>query len=284
MFSTDQYALLDVGAGRRLERFGALVLDRPAPAANNGAPREPGLWCTADAWYQRQGESSGVWGYQRPIDAAWRIRFGELVLLLRCGEAGAIGVYPEQAANWDWIAARVRGAAQPPRVLNLFGYTGGSTLAAAAAGAHVVHVDAARGAVAWARRNAELSGLQQAPIRWIVEDARKFVQRELRRGARYHGIILDPPTYGHGPKAQPWKFREHFPDLWRAVLQLLHAEPHFILLTCHTPGMGPAELRSLFVGPWFERDGRGVHAQRLLLANAHGQRLASGVAARWSKD
>jgi 23S rRNA (cytosine1962-C5)-methyltransferase len=284
MFASDQYALLDVGAGRRLERFGSVILDRPAPAASDVVPRDPAIWSSAHAWFVRHEGGGGTWGFRRRIDPSWQIRHGSFALSLRCGESGAIGVYPEQADNWRWIADQVRGAARPVTVLNLFAYTGGSTLAAAAAGARVVHVDAARSVVQWARRNAHLSGMHEAPIRWVVEDARKFVQRELRRGNRYQGIMLDPPTYGHGPKAQPWRWQTHLEGLWREVIQLLDGDALFVLMTSHTPGVGPPELTSLFRYAGCPASAHDVDAHHLYLDNAYGQRLASGVVARWPND
>ncbi len=251
MFSSDQYELLDIGDGRRLERFGQYILDRPAPAALGAVCQRAALWKQANARFDRHTAASGVWTRRSHMPTSWQIRHGSMVFELKCTDSGAIGVYPEQAMNWDWLARRVGCASSRLKVLNLFAYSGGSTLAAAAAGAEVVHVDAARSVVNWARRNAELAGLKTAPIRWIVEDARRFAEREVRRGAQYDAVILDPPTYGHGPKSQPWKLTEHLNGLLSTVSALTQQRRAFILLTCHAPGVGPAELETMLVDNLF---------------------------------
>nr|MBC8426721.1 class I SAM-dependent methyltransferase [bacterium] len=206
MFSVNQYQLLDFGDGRRLERFGPLVLDRPCPAAEEVTPAEPALWQAADGRFARTDGKQGEWMSAGPLPERWTISHGPLTLELKRTEFGHLGVFAEQAANWDWLTEQIS-AAHPPgrtpdaggsplKVLNLFAYTGASTLAAAAAGAQVTHVDAARNVLAWARRNADLSAMSAAPIRWIAEDAQKFVGRELKRENRYDAVILDPPSYG----------------------------------------------------------------------------------------
>ena len=208
------YELLDYGHSRRLERFGPFVLDRPSPGTEHIAPKNDELWTAADARYDGDRAAAGDWSVaseaMREIAAEdWTINAGEFSLGLRLAPSGQVGVFPEQALNWRWIVDRVRNYCEvhdsPPRVLNLFAYTGGSTLAAAAAGAEVAHVDSSGSAVNWARQNAELSRMANAPIRWLVEDARRFVQREARRGAAYDGIILDPPSYGRGGGKRVWK-------------------------------------------------------------------------------
>ncbi len=171
MFTDDQYELIDFGDGRRLERFGRYVVDRPAPAAAGIARCEGIVWNSADARFERQSATAGAWIERQAATSSWQIRHGALVFTLRATDSGAVGVFPEQAENWDWIDRQVRRAPRTLKILNLFAYTGGSTLVAAAAGAEVVHVDAARSAVGWARHNAQLAGLEQKPIRWIVEDA-----------------------------------------------------------------------------------------------------------------
>jgi 23S rRNA (cytosine1962-C5)-methyltransferase len=209
---------------------------------------------------------------------------------------GHIGVFPEQAANWEWIAERVRaseGKEQRVKVLNLFAHTGGSTLAAAQAGAEVVHVDSSKSAVAWARRNAELSGLASAPIRWIVEDAARFVQRELHRGNQYDAVILDPPSYGHGPAGETWKLDDDLPALLAACAELTTGRQRFILLTCHTSSVTAAIARE-FLGDALRNALRQyrsgafgadrVTAGELSIERATGHRLPSGVFARWSVD
>lgn len=283
MFAPEDHRLLDFGRGRKLERFRQYVVDRPCPAADACRPVHPELWSRADARYQRSSVDAGTWQSSRPAPKNWTVSHESIVFELCCTERGQIGLFAEQAENWVWIAQRVRQAARPVRVLNLFAYTGGSTLAAAAAGAHVVHVDAARSSVAWARRNARHSGLADAPIRWIVEDAMKFAGREVRRGNQYDAVILDPPTYGHGPKGQAWKIRDHLMPLLRVCGALTAQHRRFVLLTCHSPGYGPAELSACMSDALFGHCDRGVVAAPLFLRTADGRRLPSGVAARWPK-
>jgi len=294
MFADDQYQLLDFGDGRRLERFGEVTLDRPCPVAE-GVPRHiPSTWPRADARFERTDAEQGQWTCRRPLPERWTIAAGSLRLELKRTVFGHIGVFPEQAENWEWIARevdRLRQAsgeaeseeARRPRVLNLFAYTGGSTLAAAAAGAEVVHVDAARNIVAWARRNAELSGLAHAPIRWIAEDAWKFVKRELRRGNRYDAVILDPPSYGHGPHGEVWRLSSQLASLLERCAELTAGRRRFMLLTCHTPGFTSARLREMACDAIGGAKGVEIEAKPLRLAAA-GRELPCGEAVRWRED
>ena len=217
MFDSTQYQLLDFGDSRRLERFGPVMLDRPCPAAASIRPAAPRLWSLAHARFERLEADQGRWIVRGDPPQRWTIAHNRINLELKRTDFGHVGQFPEQAENWDWIAEQVgrshSDAAGPMNVLNLFAYTGGSTLAAAAAGAKVTHVDAARNIVAWARRNAELSALGSAPIRWIAEDAVKFVEREVRRSNHYDAMILDPPSYGHGPHGEVWRLAEDLPGL-----------------------------------------------------------------------
>lgn len=275
MFDSRQYELLDFGSGRKLERFGAYVLDRPAPAAAEAVPARPELWREFSARFEANAGQK-TWTPSRELPATRTVRHGDIVFELKLTEFGHVGMFPEQSALWDWIGERLRDA-PASNVLNLFAYTGGSTLAAAAAGAAVTQVDAAANTVAWARRNAELSALAEAPVRWIVEDVRKFAQRELRRGRRYDAVILDPPSYGHGAGGQPWKIEEDLPELLSICRELASPQPRLALLTCHAPGYDPARLAEClktagFVGQSESGD--------LWLSTADGRRLHSGVFAR----
>jgi 23S rRNA (cytosine1962-C5)-methyltransferase len=283
MFTNDQYALLDFGNGRKLERFGAFVLDRPAPVTAGKKPLARELWTSADARFERQSgrDSRGEWLAARQLPDSWFIRHGDVRFELRCGDSGNVGIFPEQARNWDWITNQVRRATKPVRILNLFAFTGGSTLTAAAAGAEVTHVDAARTAVQWARRNAEISNLAGAPIRWIAEDAMKFVRRELKRGRAYDAVLLDPPSYGHGPKGEPWKISQHLPELLSKCSQLLSSRRCFVLITCHSPGFGPPELEALLADTLFGHCQSGARARRLTIETEDLRRLPSGIVARW---
>ncbi len=290
MFDPNQYQLLDFGDGRRLERFGPLVLDRPCPAAESIRPAAPQLWSAADARFERLGAEQGRWTVRGDPPLQWTIALGRMTFDLKRTDFGHVGVFPEQAANWDWIAEQVRrrppaGAMYswstgPLKILNLFAYTGGSTLAAAAAGAAVTHVDAARIIVAWARHNAELSALAAAPIRWIAEDAVTFVAREIRRGNRYNAVILDPPSYGHGPHGEAWRLAEDLPGLLALCAELTERWPRFVLLTCHTPGFSPARLQGLLASAFGSPSSARVAAVPLAIPASTGQELPSGVAAR----
>ena len=283
MFDADQYELLDFGDGRKLERFGALVLDRPCPAAERTSRAAPAAWSKADWQYVRRGENKGSWNARvaKSKPPTWNIRHGDFELQLQLSEFGHLGVFPEQAENWSWIARQIQRCQRQLKVLNLFAYTGGSTLAAAAAGAEVVHVDSAANIVRRARQNAEISGLADAPIRWISEDAQKFVEREVRRGNKYDAIILDPPSYGHGPKGEVWKLAHHLMPLLSHGAMLVESQLAFLLFTCHSPGFGPAELQASLEDTFFGHCQTGAQARSLQLTTKDNRRLSAGCVARF---
>jgi 23S rRNA (cytosine1962-C5)-methyltransferase len=285
MFTPDQYELLDFGHGRRLERFGPMTLDRPCPAVQRAAPADPSGWHQADARFDRADDDEGQWTCRPGLPERWTIAHQRLCFELKRTPLGQVGLFPEQAENWDWITQQVRaGSPAPVTVLNLFAYTGGSTLAAAAAGAEVIHVDAARNMVAWARRNAELCALADAPIRWIADDALKFVKRELKRGSRYHAVILDPPSYGHGSRGEVWRLSEHLGSMLQMCGQLTAGQRRFMLLTCHTPLFGPARLRQMMLKALGETDPGTVSAAALTIRSATGREMPSGVVVRWQRQ
>lgn len=272
------YALLDSGAGRKLERFGAVTLIRPEAQASWRPALAGDAWTAADAEFvpADRGEQ-GHWRYRRPLDEPWTLRYGALRFRVQARESRQVGVFPENAVQWDWLAAQIA-AAPPLHVLNLFGYTGLASLVAAAAGAHVTHVDASKKAVAWARTNQTLSGLADRPIRWVVEDALTYLRREQRRGVRYEGIILDPPAFGRGPDGQVWRFEELFPALIEACRAVLSVSPRFVLATIYTKGIGEADLAQAMaaLGP--------IHTGQLItIEQSAGRVLHNALYARWQE-
>lgn len=286
------YELIDFGDGRRLERFGDLVLDRPCPAAAETAKAKKAAWSEATARYSGTRATDGKWtpaAKRWAAENACHLQLSEqqaFTLAITPTPAGQVGLFPEQLSNWQWIAQRVSRLVkarpeEPPRVLNLFGYTGGSTLAAACAGAIVTHVDASKPSVALARANAERSGLAEAPIRWLVEDAVRYCQREVKRDARYDAVILDPPSYGHGPKGEDWRLDRDLPTLLDLCATLVDRAPQFFLATCHTSSVGPAELSAYLSDAVVGHCGQPPADGRLWLKTRDGRRLESGVYARW---
>jgi 23S rRNA (cytosine1962-C5)-methyltransferase len=261
--------LIDCGDGRRLERFGEVIVDRPAPGAF--APRRFGRdrWASADLLFEREG------GWSGPI-TPWTIELDGLTLELRPTSAGGVGLYPEHRQLWPFLVKALAGT-ESPSVLHLFASTGATTLALARAGASVTHVDASRPSVAWARRNAALSGLEDAPIRWIVDDALAFTSREARRGRRYDAVVLDPPSYGHGPGGRRWDLGEALPELLDAVAAVT-ADEAAVLLTAHTTGLGAGDLTGALDDAFHGR-GRTV-AEPMELRATSGAVLPAGLAAR----
>jgi 23S rRNA (cytosine1962-C5)-methyltransferase len=281
---TTGHRLLDVGGGARLERFATRVIDRPLPTAL-GARRDPDAWRTADLRFHRDRGWSGDAEARRP----WPIVVDGVTLELRPTEAGQVGLFPEHAAMLPWLRERVAArdevgevgeAPAAPAVLHLFAYTGLVTLALAAAGAQVAHVDAARPTVGWARTNATLSGLADRPIRWIVDDATAFTGREVRRGRRYAGVVLDPPSYGHGPGAGAWRIGDDLPPLLTAIAGLLTPDG-FLQLTAHTPELGPDRLAGM-VARALDRPIASIEPGVLGLTTADGRRVELGAFARSS--
>lgn len=233
------YVLLDSGDGEKLERFGVYSLIRPCPQAL-WRKQHPSLWKEADARFSR--EQAQGWHMRRPLPFTWTISLEGVILKVEPTDFGHLGLFPEHASHWGWMR---RHLSPTDRVLHLFAYAGGATLAAAQAGASVCHVDAARGMVEWAKENRALNGLVQAPIRWIVEDVLKFLKREEKRASRYDAIVLDPPTFGRGAQGEVFKIEEAMQPLLELTESLLTPQPKFVLLTCHTPGLTPIALEHL---------------------------------------
>lgn len=247
LYPTDweDYALLDCGDGQKLERFGEYTLIRPQPNAT-WRPTLPRCdWDAADAHFTLSASNRGVWHFRRSLPERWQMRYKALRFWVAPTPFRHVGVFPEQAVHWDWLAERLERAPSPPRLLSLFGYTGLASLTAAAAGAAVTHVDASKQAVGWARQNAALSGLADRPIRWIVDDALKFAAREVRRGIRYDGFILDPPPFGRGANGEVWTFDKAMPQLMALIRQLLSPTPCCIVITAYTAKMSRSRLSGL---------------------------------------
>lgn len=263
------YELIDSGDGEKLERFGTYTLVRPDPRAL-WSKSDPTKWETADAKYIRTDNKSGQWETKHTPPSSWVVRYQQLVFTLRPTEFKHVGVFPEQSVNWNWLDKTI--ANRPLKILNLFAYTGGATMAAAIAGAHVTHVDAVKSAIDWAHENVRASGLENKPIRWIEEDAYKFVQREKKRGNTYEGIILDPPRFGRGTKGEVWKLEDDLLKLLNACKEILSTTPAFILLNAYT-----ADLSSIALGNLLDTRTFGELA---LKESTGGRLLPSGIFAR----
>lgn len=275
------YTVLDCGDGQKVERWGSQILVRPDPQAI--WPKEPSCdaWNKANATYHRSNSGGGQWKI-RKLPEQWTIGYRELRFNLKPMSFKHTGLFPEQAANWDFIDQMIRGAGRPISVLNLFAYTGGATLAAAAAGASVCHVDASKGMVGWARENAASSGLADRPIRWIVDDCKKFVEREIRRGRTYDAIIMDPPSYGRGPSGETWKIEEDVADFVALTCNLLSDHPLFMLISSYSTGLAPSVMTYLLGITAARRHAGSIEAQELGLPVAStGLVLPCGSSARF---
>ncbi len=275
------YELLDTSDGERLERWGNYILIRPDPQIIwHGAATHP-AWKKADGIYRRSQSGGGAW-VKNQLPPSWNIRYGDLGFVLRPMGFKHTGLFPEQAANWDWFSELIREADRPIKVLNLFAYTGGATVAAAKAGASVVHVDASKGIVAQAKENAALSGLADAPIRYIVDDCKKFVEREIRRGNTYDGIIMDPPSYGRGPGGEVWKLEDSIDELITLASRLLSDKPLFFLVNSYTTGLSPLTMSYLLELKVKARHGGKIESGELgLRVSATGAFLPCGASSRW---
>lgn len=252
----DGYELIDAGGGERLERFGPYTMVRPDPQVIWHTDKR-GLWEHPDAIYHRSDRGGGEWEI-RNLPDEWTVRYGKLSFVLHPFSFKHTGLFPEQAANWDWMSDIIAKAAKPrPRILNLFAYTGGASLAAAAAGAAVTHVDASKGAVTYAKQNAAISGLDDAPIRYLVDDCVKFMKRELRRGNRYDAVIMDPPSYGRGPSGEVWKLESGLEELVTLAAALLSDRPLFMLINAYTTGLQP-EILTCLVRLIFNQEGTNI--------------------------
>ena len=288
MWIADQwndYEVIDTSGGEKLERWDQYCLVRPDPQVIWQTPRRDPRWRKFDARYARSSTGGGKWSDHR-LPERWQIHYRELTFNVKPMNFKHTGVFPEQAANWDFIMEQIRGAGRPISVLNLFAYTGGATLAAAAAGAQVCHVDAAKGMVAWAKENARSSGLQDAPIRWIVDDCAKFVEREIRRGKKYDAIIMDPPSYGRGPSGEIWKLEKDLYPFVELTAGVLSDKPLFVIINSYTTGLAPSVLGCIMDSVYTPRYGGGrSRCDELgLPVRASGLVLPCGSTGRWTLE
>ena len=274
------YEVIDCSKGEKLERWGDYILVRPDPQVIWDTPRKEKGWHKMNAHYHRSKKGGGEWEFF-DLPQQWSIHYRSLTFQLKPFSFKHTGLFPEQAANWDWFSELIKKAGRPVKVLNLFAYTGGATIAAAVAGASVTHVDASKGMVTWAKENAASSGLADAPIRWIVDDCVKFVEREIRRGNRYDAIIMDPPSYGRGPKGEIWKIEESIHPLVKLCAQLLVDRPLFFLINSYTTGLQPAVL-SYLIGTELKRFPGKVTADEIgLPVSSNGLTLPCGASGRF---
>ena len=277
----NDYQVIDCSKGEKLERWGNYLLIRPDPQIIWNTPQKHSGWRQPDAHYHRSAKGGGQWEFF-DLPEQWTIHYHSLTFNLKPFSFKHTGLFPEQAVNWDWCQQKIRTAGRPVKLLNLFAYTGGATLAAAQAGAAVTHVDASKGMVSWAKENAISSGLSQAPIRWLVDDCVKFAEREIRRGNHYDAIIMDPPSYGRGPKGEIWKIEDSIYPLIQLCVQLLSQNPLFFLINSYTTGLAPSVLTYMLSAEICPRYGGQVQAAEIgLPVKESGLLLPCGASGRW---
>lgn len=275
------YEVIDTSCGEKLERWGKYLLVRPDPQVIWNTPKTEKGWTKRNGHYHRSSKGGGEWEFF-DLPEEWRIHYQDLTFHLKPFSFKHTGLFPEQAVNWDWFSNIIRNAGRPVKVLNLFAYTGGATLAAARAGAAVTHVDASKGMVAWAKENAASSGLADAPVRWLVDDCVKFVEREIRRDNTYDGIIMDPPSYGRGPKGEIWKIDESIYPFIELTAKLLTRDSLFLLVNSYTTGLQPAVLTYLLHTAVVKKLGGQVVSSEIgLPVTASGLVLPCGASGRW---
>jgi len=289
MFLADDwqdYELIDTGNGEKLERWGKYILRRPDPQVIWPVIDKNKQWNEAHARYHRSKSGGGSWEYFTKLPEKWEISYHDLKFYVKPMGFKHTGLFPEQAVNWQWMIKKIRGHKKPVRVLNLFAYTGGASVAAAYAGAEeVCHVDAAKGMVTWARENLQLSGLENRRVRFIVDDVIKFVQREIRRGHQYEAIIMDPPSYGRGPNGELWKIEDELYNLIELCLQVLSPKPLFFLINSYTTGLAPTVLRNILTLAMKEKYGGIITADEVgLPVSRSGLILPCGATGRWEAE
>lgn len=275
------YEVIDTSCGEKLECWGRYILLRPDPQVIWKTEKTVPEWNRLNGHYHRSSKGGGEWEFFK-LPEEWTISYRELNFRLKPFSFKHTGLFPEQAVNWDWCSERIREAGRPVKVLNLFAYTGGATLAAASAGASVTHVDASKGMVTWAKENAAASHLENAPVRWLVDDCVKFVEREIRRGNKYDGIIMDPPSYGRGPKGEIWKIEESIYPFVELAAQLLSDDALFFLINSYTTGLQPAVLSYMLSAVIQKKRGGEVQSSEIgLPVSSNGLVLPCGATGRW---
>ncbi len=277
------YRLIDAAGGEKLEYWGEYLLRRPDPLAAWSKKSEPSLWTNADATYHRSSTGGGKWEFfNGSLPDRWTINYGELVFNIKPMGFKHTGLFPEQAANWDWFFGLIENAKRPIRLLNLFAYTGGATVAALKAGAEVVHVDASKGMVTWAKENVAASGLGDRSVRYIVDDVKKFVMREIRRGREYDAVIMDPPSYGRGPSGEVWKIENELYPLVTECTKLLSDTPLFFLINSYTTGLSAQVLTNILTMTVKAKFGGKIESGEIgLKMESNGLVLPCGISGRW---
>ncbi|WP_211744919.1 class I SAM-dependent methyltransferase [Paenibacillus sp. Marseille-Q4541] len=276
------YEVIDTGGGEKLERWGDIILRRPDPQIIWPLKKETGAWRDVHGHYHRSSSGGGSWDMKKTIPDRWTISYDQLKFYIKPTSFKHTGLFPEQAANWRWMMDKIQNAGRPISVLNLFAYTGGATVASAYAGASVVHVDAAKGMVQWAKENIQLSGLADRPVRFITDDVFKFVQREQRRGNRYDAIIMDPPSYGRGPNGETWKLEQNLYPFLESCTEILSDNPLFMLINSYTTGISPTVLSNMLNMTMTEKYGGEISAGEIgLPITQSGMTLPCGILGRW---
>ncbi len=277
------YEVIDTSKGEKLERWGDYILVRPDPQVIWDTKRNDPRWKKKNGHYHRSRAGGGEWEFF-DLPEEWQIGYNELKFNLKPFSFKHTGLFPEQATNWEWFSNLIKNAGRPIKVLNLFAYTGGATLSASAAGASVTHVDAAKGMVGWAKENAASSNLADRPIRWLVDDCVKFVEREIRRGNKYDAIIMDPPSYGRGPKGEIWKIEDSIFPFIELTMDILSDDPLFYLVNSYTTGLQPAVLTYMLSMTVKKKYGGEVEASEIgLPVSGNGLVLPCGASGRWSR-
>ena len=280
----EDYKILDMADGQKLERWGNVVLSRPDPQIIWKEKSYPQKWKNINATYYRSKTGGGAWEYNKKMPSQWQIKYKELTFNIKPMGFKHTGLFPEQAVNWDWMMDKIRNAKRDIKVLNLFAYTGGATVACAAAGASVCHVDSSKGMVTWAKENVVSSGLEKTSVRYIVDDVVKFVNREIRRGHKYDAIIMDPPSYGRGTNGEVWQFENNIYDLVELCSKVLSDNPLFFLINSYTTGLQPAVLSYMMNLELANRFGGRVEAEEIGLPVRGGLVLPCGASGRFCTE